>query len=117
MSFTKSLCTTVFALLISTSAQAGNQFKCDPIGDGAYTVILSEFDARIGWAIYLLEGDMAAMAGEEINGITLTEVIEGDDVYYDAVEAQVQFWPVESFGRLFADGEAVDCYPAPPGGL
>lgn len=104
-------------LFTPIGAFAGNQFQCDAIGDGAYTIILSEFDAKVGWAIYRLEGDMAAMAGEDINGVTLTEVIEGDDIYYDAMQAQVQFWPVESFGRLFADGEAVDCYPAPPGGL
>lgn len=107
----------LLATLLPFSAQAGNQFQCEAIGDGSYTIILSEFDAKVGWAIYRLDGDMASMAGEEINGITLTEVIEGDDYYYDAVEAQVQFWPVESFGRLFADGEAADCYPAPPGGL
>lgn len=107
----------MLATLLPFSAQAGNQFQCEAIGDGSYTIILSEFDAKVGWAIYRLDGDMASMAGEEINGITLTEVIEGDDYYYDAVEAQVQFWPVESFGRLFADGEAADCYPAPPGGL
>ena len=60
---------------------------------------------------------MAAMAGEEIIGVTPTRIEEGDDLYFDALNSQVQFWPVETFGRLFADGEAVDCYPAPPGGL
>ena len=111
------LLVTLGGLLAGSAAQAASQFKCDPIGDGAYRIILSEFDARIGWAIYRLEGDLAAMAGEEINGVTLTQVIEGDDIFYDALDAQVQFWPVGTFGRLFADGEAVDCYPAPPGGL
>ena len=117
MSHTPALATALVASLLAPGAQAGSQFQCDPIGDGAYTVILSEFDARLAWAIYRLEGDMAFMAGEEIIGVTLTEVIEGDDYFYDAMDSQVQFWPVESFGRLFADGEAVDCYPAPPGGL
>lgn len=99
------------------SAVQAQQFLCDPMGDGAYRIIISDFDARVGWAIYRLEGDMAFMAGEEINGVTLTRVEEGDDLFYDAMEAQVQFWPVGTFGRLFADGEAVDCYPAPPDGL
>jgi len=113
----QSLAIALATLLFGASAEAGSQYQCDAIGDGSYTVILSEFDARVGWAIYRLEGDMAFMAGEEINGVTLTEVIEGDDFFYDAIEAQIQFWPVESFGRLYADGEWVDCYPAPPGGL
>ena len=117
MNFSTLFCGSVSAILLATSSQAGSQFKCDPIGDGSYMIILSEFDAQIGWAIYRLEGDMAAMAGEEITGVTLTEVAEGDDYFYDAVEAQIQFWPIETFGRLFADGETVDCYPAPPGGL
>lgn len=99
------------------SASHAKQFQCDAIGDGAYQIIISDFDARVGWAIYRLEGDMAFMAGEEINGVTLTLVEEGDDFFYDAFEAKVQFWPVETFGRLFADGAEVDCYPAPPDGL
>jgi hypothetical protein len=102
---------------VPPTASHAKQFQCDAIGDGAYQIIISDFDASVGWAIYRLQGDMAFMAGEEINGVTLALIEQGDDFFYDAQEARVQFWPVESFGRLFADGEAVDCYPAPPGGL
>ncbi len=112
----KPLAAAVALMSLPLAAQA-DQFQCDAMGDGSYTIIMSAFHDGVAWAIYRLEGDMAFMAGEEINGVTLMRIEEGDDVYYDAVEAQVQFWPVETFGRLFADGEAVDCYPAPPGGL
>lgn len=105
------------ALLTAPLAAQADQFQCDAMGDGSYTIIMSAFHEGVAWAIYRLEGDMAFMAGEEAGGITLMRIEEGDDIYYDAPESGVQFWPVESFGRLFADGEDVDCYPAPPGGL